>query len=48
MPLYYKTLKEHRGEKTSGKIFHVTGLEDLTTSKCHPKTFTDSMRSHSE
>ena len=44
----YTTLKKEikKDTKTNGSMYHVQGLEELTTSKClyYPKQFIDSMK----
>ena len=43
----YTTLKKEIKTQTNGNIYHVQGLEELTSSKFpyYPKRFTDSMHS---
>ena len=43
----YTTLKKLRKTQINGSIYHVHGLEELTSSKCphYPKQFIDSMQS---
>ena len=43
----YTTLKKEIKKQTNGNIYHIHGLEELTSSKCpyYPKQFIDSMQS---